>query len=437
MEGKTELPLTREGEGGALGERRPPPVSDDARRGVSEAQIIAMLLAGGFAHTLAAGGRDEAGALAQEALNGWVGAGLPHRSDSRAGRRFDPAEVVNHFKWAGLTGRDAFWRSRWIATGRRLTRELAADDPAGPIHASLLRTFELGGIDDGREIRLRAPAPLDGPDHAVCELEAWFAGGEAARPRVEDVRITTRVRREAGASAALGWRAVLAPPAPPDDQPALSAEERELYLRPSEGFVRTGPRVRDLAAVWAQGLAGWDAAVAFRRAMGARFCLGVVGHECFQPHDALDWVLDHGWFDCVVGSALLVSLCRARGTPARLVTGRFLYPLNASDHTWTEVWSDDEGWRPIDLAGWDLAAGDRDAEWRDAFIGKLERRMVTERPPRRVMGPVGLRSPPAVRVLQAAADGGLRISRVDASSGRTLYVDQVGLARQQRRPSAP
>ncbi|HEY5409797.1 MAG TPA: transglutaminase domain-containing protein, partial [Caulobacteraceae bacterium] len=264
-----------------------------------------------------------------------------------------------------------------------------------------------------------------GPDHAVTALDLGVPEAATARVEVSDGRITARLRRGPLDAATLGWSATLAPADSPPEASALSPQDAELYLRPAEGLIQVGPRVRELAALWAAGLSDWDAALAFRRRIGASFCLGVVGYESFDARSAMDWVLDHGWFDCVLGSALLVSLCRAHRVPARLVGGYFLYRLGPSNHTWAEVWAPRRGWTAIDLAGWDLSAGDADADWQGAFIGRIDRRMVTERPPRRVMGPMSLRLPAAWRALQRAVDGGLEISVVDAASGRMAFADRI------------
>ena len=416
MQGKATEPLAR----------RPPPPSDASRRGVAEPSIVAMLTNGGFPHLLAEGRDDEARGLASEALDRWVAAGLAHEIGPDGQRRFDPAEVVNGFKWAGLQERDSFWREHWIATGRRLSGELALADAGWPVQANLVRTFDLGGLAEDAEILLRAPVPLAGPDHAVRSFAP--SGPPGARIDLSDGRLTARLKRGALTCATLSWSAKLEP-GPAKDSAALSAEDAELYLRQAEGPVQVTPRIRALAEDWAAGRSGWEAAVAFRRRLGAGFCLGVVGYEAFEARSALDWVLDHGWFDCLLGSALLVSLCRARGIPARLVGGHFLYPLGPTNHSWAEVWADGRGWTPIDLAGWDLSAGDADAAWRDAFVGRVDCRLVTERPPRRVTGPMSLRLPLAWRMLQVAVEGGgVEISLVDAGAGRTVFSDSVRIA---------
>lgn len=386
-----------------------------------------MLMHGGFAHMLAERRAEEARGLASEALERWVGAGLVHQGDAKGERRFDPAEVINGFKWAGLHGQDDFWRDRWIATGRRLVSEFAAldADGRGQMRVSLTRRFDLSGFPDGAELLLRTPGPLPGSDHAVLDLQPSASNGAMDHIFVADGRMTARLRKGSQISETLGWAATLARASAAPDPPELDGEEAALYLRPTEGFIRLGPRVRELAALWGEGRTGWDAVLAFRRGMGACFCLGVVGYEGFDVPGALEWVLDNGWVDCLLGSALLVSLCRASGLPARLVSGHFLYPLNPSNHAWAEVWIDGEGWRPVDLIGWDLSAGDTDAALRDSFVGRIDRRLVTERPPRRATGPMSLRLPPAWRALQTAVDGGLEIRFVDATSGGTVFVDQI------------
>ncbi len=136
-------------------------------------------------------------------------------------------------------------------------------------------------------------------------------------------------------------------------------------------------------------------------------------------------MLQRRWFDCLLGSALLVSLCRAGGLPARLVHGHFLYSANPANHVWCEVFIPGRGWAPVDLIGWELSAGDADADRQSDFLGWTDWRLVTERPPRRVTGPMSLRLPGAWRVLQNRAGEALDVSYVDAATGRALLVDRI------------
>ncbi len=418
---------TSAGRAKALLPRRPPPRSDASRRGVPEAKVVELLMTGGYAHLIAEGQGEEARGLASEALDRWVSEGLAHETGPGDGRRFDPAEVVNGLIWAGLQGRDDFWSERWIATQRRMTRDLATLDPDARalVRVSLVRHFDLAAFPQGAELLLRAPLPLAGPDHAVADLVPEVREPVFGPLTIDDGRMTARLRRGPAVSATLGWTATLAPCDAPAGPPNLTAAETELYLRPAEGLIRVSSRVCELAVLWAGCLSGWEAVVAFWRGMNASFCLGVVAYEEFDAAGAIGWVLDNGWFDCVLGSALLVSLCRAHGMPSRLVSGHFLYPPIPSIHTWAEAWIDGRGWTPVDLAGWNLSAGGDDTAWRDVFLGRVDVRMVTERPPRRVTGPMSVRFPPTWRILHRAVDGVLEISTVDAASGRALVTDRL------------
>ena len=79
--------------------------------------------------------------------------------------------------------------------------------------------------------------------------------------------------------------------------------------------------------------------------------IGVLHYDELDPAHPIDWVLESGWYDCQMGSALLIALCRVRGIPARMASGYFLYPASPTPHYWVEVWLD-HGW--LDVAGHDL-----------------------------------------------------------------------------------
>src|SRR3954451_3946328 len=89
-------------------------------RTVPEETVLASLLLGGWAFDLRTGRADAARQQARDGLRELVelGVGVALAPDGR--RLFDPAELVNKMKWAGLAGRCGLWRDRWVATGRRL-----------------------------------------------------------------------------------------------------------------------------------------------------------------------------------------------------------------------------------------------------------------------------------------------------------------------------
>jgi hypothetical protein len=91
-----------------------------------------------------------------------------------------------------------------------------------------------------------------------------------------------------------------------------------------------------------------------------------------------DWLLDSGWGDCQLVSALFASMCRARGIPARILGGFYLYRTFSTNHYWAEAWIDGQGWMPFDFSCWDLSRGGQDPAWRDYFFGRLDCRLTNQ-----------------------------------------------------------
>ena len=65
-----------------------------------------MLMLAGWAFELDSGEAKEASSAALEC---WTGLGLGFRRGEGGERWYDPAEVTNFLKLAGLDGRDLFW----------------------------------------------------------------------------------------------------------------------------------------------------------------------------------------------------------------------------------------------------------------------------------------------------------------------------------------
>jgi hypothetical protein len=126
-----------------------------------------------------------------------------------------------------------------------------------------------------------------------------------------------------------------------------------------------------------------------------------------------------------MGAALLASLCRARGIPARIVSGYMLYPLAPSYHFWAEIWLNQ--WVPFDLLSWDLSSGGRDTAWRGIFAGSLDYRMTVQRLPRQFVGPMSVKLPRRWHVLTQALPDGMRIGVHDIASGELAYSDDISV----------
>jgi hypothetical protein len=155
------------------------------------------------------------------------------------------------------------------------------------------------------------------------------------------------------------------------------------------------------------------------------FACGSIHYDLLDPERPLDWILDHGWYDCILGSALMVALLRARGVPARLVTGYMLHATAPAFHTWAEAWIDGTGWMPLDLSAWELSAGGRDTTWRDHYFGRIEPRMVVERPPRLFGGTGAVRLPARFLLISRLTTHGARATFEDADTGAWIYHEDV------------
>jgi hypothetical protein len=91
--------------------------------------------------------------------------------------------------------------------------------------------------------------------------------------------------------------------------------------------------------------------------------------------------------DCVLGSSLLVALCRSRGIPARLVSGYLLHPANLGPHSWAEVRVAPGHWAPFDFGAWCYCAGDpQDPVWGSFFRGRVDARFLAEVAPKQFVG---------------------------------------------------
>jgi hypothetical protein len=411
-----------------------------AHRTVDEATVVEILLNQGWPFEVRTAGRAVAETQAKAALDRFVDLGLPFAEAD--GRRFDPAEVSNFVEWAGLAAGDRTWRAHCVESGRQLVWEAhgggrglaplpeALTDQA--YRFTLRRTFNLADRAIGERVRLRLPLPIEDGGLTDLRLEFLPPDGTDLRPDIAPARLDIQLPAPEDGLLTLGVRATFTarPHRPGAGVPPLDPAEADLYLRRNEGLIKVGERVQALADRLTGGET--DPLAMVRRfwdfLMDDLAC-GAIHHHALSPTAPLDTVLDQGWYDCQAGSALMAALCRAKGVPARLVSGYMLYATAPGFHTWFEVWLEDRGWTPFDLLSWDLSAGGRDAGWRDYFFGQLDHRVAVQRPPRLFNGAGAVRLPPAWHILTTPSARGSEIAFLSADTGALVYSDTVEVER--------
>jgi hypothetical protein len=410
--------------------------TEDRYRTVSERQIIDMLLVAAFVFDLEAGRREDAVARVSAGLNSWIMLGLGYRMSDDGERMFDPVEVVNRMKWSGYQGLDGFWVNHFVATGRAFFGEWnanASDAPSrrrmqDPVRFSvcLRRIFGLDGVEAGRKLRLRLPLPLSQSSEQV-EIESTAPAGLSTRVVRSDGRLDFQFAAPSEPVVEIAAKIVFTTDGRSrDDLPGrLASNRRETYLRAHEGLIRVTPRIQALArAIGEKGAGDLEIAKSFFHYVIDELMCGMVHYDQVNADMPGDWVLDSGWYDCQLGSVLFVSMCRAWGIPARILSGHMLYRLAPGFHYWAEVWIDEHGWTPFDFLTWDLSKGGRDTAWRNSFAGKIDYRMVTQCLPLAFTGPMSVRFPTTWHLINAPVNGGIDINFTELD-GKLIYRDRV------------
>ncbi len=422
-------------------------VPDPRYRTATEPQIIELLLLHGWVQELRAGRRDRAAGEASAMLDRLTGSGLGHR-EADGGRLFDPAEVLNVLKSTFRQDGHADWR-RVVENGRSLVRNAAPDArgassdtgvvPSRRFDVRLERTFHRVTEGSHGAVRLRVPLAIE--DDILDDLTVRPVvpcGVDAALSRSVG-RLDAIVRAPCATSLTLGVHMAFNARSQSVRQGTvamLSPADRELYTRAHEGMIDVTPRIAALAA-HVGGRAGddWSVVERFWDYLLAHFHSGAMHYQDLGAAP-LHWVLDTGWYDCHVGSALLVALCRARAIPARLVSGYVLYRDAPFHHFWMEAWTKHNGWRPCDLICWDLAAGGIDVEWRRHFFGQLDYRMKTQLLPRIFTGLPSIRLPSAWHLLARATPDGSEMALCDAVTGLPIYTERLTVSYAESAPLA-
>jgi hypothetical protein len=201
----------------------------------------------------------------------------------------------------------------------------------------------------------------------------------------------------------------------------------QAYLKPREGLIVITDRIKTLARTLAgQGTDAASAVLAYWNYMIDNLICGAIHYDQIRADAPCDSVLEMGWYDCQLGSALFVALCRSTGIAARLVGGHVLYRPAPTNHYWSEVWFEKEGWRPFDFLSWDLSLGGRDPDWRNYFHGRIDNRMVTQLLPFKFTGALGLAMPEIWHIVQTAKENGVEIG-IEDMTGEPTYTDFVSV----------
>jgi hypothetical protein len=416
-----------------------PGIRSEARyRTVPEARVIEMLLLAGWAFELEAGYREVATKRTMAELEALIELGVGYQTSSHGERLFDPVEVLNTLKLAGLNDLDTFWIDRFVGTGRALVREWSPsgnradgilEDGAQRFCVTLRRTFDLGQLERGAKVRLRLPLPLPSPSVHDIEIFPIIPDALSARVTRQDGRLDVHFANPVDPLVEIAAKMSFTATTSSRDADAghLDPTEAAIYLRASEGLIRITPRIHALSRSFGgNDKDPWSIVTACWNYIMDELICGMVHYDQVRADAPGDWVLDSGWYDCQLAAALLVSMCRARGIPARIVGGHLLYRLAPTNHYWAETWIEGRGWIPFDFLSWDLSEGGRDSKWRDHFFGRIDYRMVTQCLPLAFTGPMSVRFPPAWHMIQTRAADEVEITFSELGGG-LIYSDRVNV----------
>ena len=390
-------------------------IFSDVYRSVSEELMIGMLLLEGYA-----GEADMIAAREQsrETLMRALGDGLITRTDNARQRLYDPVEVISHLKTAGRQGRDDFWSVRMMPTLRQFVEDL---NPAPKVIMDYSRTFNMSAVPPEKSLRLRMPLPLS-ERYKTVDIETHLPA-EASQERKSDGRLEVKIQTASAPEISCGVTLTLEL-YPQDALPPPA--DRDLYLRPKEGLVMISDQIASLADRLSGNVKPESAVRVFWNYVMDEFQFCPIHYDQVSANAPLDWVIESGIYDCQLASALFVGLCRARGIPARLVGGNFLYRNSPTNHYWAESWLDNSGWTPFDFLSWDLSNGGEDSTWREHFYGRTDARLVTECLPQSFVGAIGVAVPPAWHILRTKNRKGVDIQLIDLD-GAFIYRDHIAI----------
>jgi hypothetical protein len=346
-------------------------------------------------------GGERAGAYsrAEKTLERLLSRGLLSARSQDGELLLDPYAANNAIKSRVGDPADDAW-----ADWQRTTRRNAISLPTAPhlYRLHLRREWHAFTAAPGRPLIFRLPLPLRGTQRGTAQVRLLEPAGALTDRRDGPGRVeirldSARVRGPVVADMAVEFvdcenRDDEEPSAPLG---AAVGVEDEPWLRENEGVIAPSVAVKQLAAKLAEGQAtardlahsAWDWLISNLR-------FGDVHRSDLDSSDPMGGLLHTRLADCALGSSLLVTICRARGVPARLLSGFLLHPANIGPHSWAEVRLAPGRWVPFDFGSWCYSAGDpRDPIWGNFFRGRVDARFIAEVAPREFTG-WGSASPP-------------------------------------------
>ncbi len=200
-------------------------------------------------------------------------------------------------------------------------------------------------------VEIWLPLPQDTPHQRVLDLHV-----EASIPGaiIEDPVYHNRAWHGRSVGADPVWFAVRAKVERVDALPSgppPTPEERDLFLRPNARVPVSGPLLEPILNAVPKGpdpradlrhIFDWVLDNMTYKKVGEGWGTG-----------STEWACSARYGNCTDFHALVISLTRSRGLPARFHIG---YPLDDTAgpiegyHCWADVWIDGEGWLPIDAS---------------------------------------------------------------------------------------
>jgi len=408
-----------------------------AIRTCPEADVITNLTCWYHPSVRVTGDDAEARAAIGEALAKWRELGLPFVEDIEGARSYDPEEVINFIIAASLLGQDDFWASHtvplqiemlhWFA-GKPLSWEEVLDFRSLPrrgCRVEFERTYFPPAGSAGSRLRLKLPLPLASPHFEVERLDLRSSGEGRIRMQASRGELVITQGDTSPVSLAFSASASASPNLGTADE--LTPDDRTIYTARKEGLIVVSPAVEDLAEELAEGERDPEVlAHRFYQYLIDHYVHGRVAYRAIDLRHPTDWPMKEGYFDCQLGAALLIALCRVRGIPARLVNGYQIFHAHQGNHFWAEIWLDGL-WRPFDLSSWDVIRIRGGEIWRSCFAGQTEYRLLLQRFPRDILGPASVGLGAAWQQLHFHDGPATTTQYRDAHSQRPLYQDSVSV----------